>query len=161
MGCVDWNTIPRTTSSICLSRSLHGLRGLKSRETIKGSNWCSRSLHGLRGLKLWTWLRNHQSAESQPAWAAWIEISSISTLSMYRNVAACMGCVDWNFLLWYGFHSVLTSQPAWAAWIEISKISGTISAKESRSLYGLCGLKHIRSERSRLVRGVWVEIHLR
>ena len=62
--------------------------------------YISRSPLGLRGLKssapglLCRWL------QSQPSWAAWIEIRMLSINSLYR---------------W--------SQPSWAAWIEIAATS--------------------------------------
>ena len=54
----------------------------------------SRSPHGLRGLKLVCLINNYYQQKSQPAWAAWIEIEMVRSMTKMERVAARMGCVD-------------------------------------------------------------------
>ena len=55
---------------------------------------CCRSPHGLRGLKFVIGQIAVCWKQSQPAWAAWIEMELFERVRDAENVAARMGCVD-------------------------------------------------------------------
>ena len=77
-----------------------------------------RSPLGLRGLKFFVAHLETRGGESQPSWAAWIEM----TMTKYSRFS-------------------MRSQPSWAAWIEIIPQSYLGEVQEGRSPLGLRGLK--------------------
>ena len=74
MRCVDWNcdSWANLRKEIC------------------------RTLHEVRGLKLTQPIQNAIDAGSHLTWGAWIEIARDFAVTVYKNVAPYMRCVDWN-----------------------------------------------------------------
>ena len=167
-------------------RSSLGLRELKHCFRYFRFMYSCRSPLGLRELKLYLAQVAEEVVQSQPAWAAWIEKQPAhyavcvsprrSPLGLRElkqrlrqgharcQVAARLGCVNWNKTVPICLFSPTRSQPAWAAWIETTRVccvslSANVVARlgcvnwntpvprievepKSRSPFGLRELKH-------------------
>ena len=79
---------------MCLSRRLHGRRGLKLfyRDPVEQEN--RRRLHGRRGLKSTATAASGRGLASPPSRAAWIEILHLLGNDIPEEVAAFTGGVD-------------------------------------------------------------------
>ena len=119
MGCVDWNAKTVKGEYKKISRTPHGVRGLKYKGCRKSVSGHRRTPHGVRGLKF---------------------INKMERFP-WKSVAPRMGCVDWNFAVIFiciccnsrtphGVRGLKCdkvpnitvhkqSHPAWGAWIEI------------------------------------------
>ncbi len=94
-----WSAWIEITSNLKLlddavSRTLYGVRGLKSMLLNMSLIYWRRTLYGVRGLKYLSFAGHLVTLESHSVWSAWIEISACDLVTSEGYVAFCMECVD-------------------------------------------------------------------
>ena len=123
-----------------MSRTPHGVRGLKLLVLIDYVTGVGRTPHGVRGLKSVGLSAPPRMRPSHPSRGAWIEIRHRSHIHPERLSHPSRGA--WIEMRRHGSTPApATSHPSRGAWIEIGRIGGTLPCLAGRTPHGVRGLK--------------------